>query len=100
MNRKVHEIPIRAGEILWQKTDDGIVIVSLQAGEVRVLNQLGNSIWQMLDGSHSLQTIEGALIARFQNQVPPIQIQQDLYAFIDELAERGLITWKPAPTGE
>ncbi len=86
-------IPTRSGELIWQLTGDGMVIVSPTAGQVRVLNQLGTSIWQLLNGDLSLGEIERELYHQFGHQVETGKIHSDLYQFMAELDRRGMICW-------
>ena len=88
-----NQIPKRSPELIGQKTDDGMVIVSPTAGQVRVLNRLGSSIWQLLDGEHSLHEIESDLVQRFSTQVDSLKIREDLDQFIRELERRGMVVW-------
>jgi hypothetical protein len=83
--------PTRRPELIWRQVDEGMVIVSPTAGQVRVLNPLGTIIWERLDGQHTLGQIEQYLAARHP-QIAPTQIQTDLHHFIADLQARGLLT--------
>lgn len=90
MTLQAHQKPCRTAELIWRQVDDGMVIVSPTAGQVRVLNPLGSTIWALLDGQHSIAEIEEQLNGRYPT-VPPAQIHTDLHTFLTELTSRGLI---------
>ena len=86
------EIPDVAEGVIWRLIDNGAVLVSPESGDIRVLNEVGTSIWQMIDGERNVGQIE----ARLQEQydVPASRLQADLDAFFSELSERKLLVWK------
>lgn len=86
------QIPNRLKGLIWRDVDDGTVIVSPTAGKVRVLNPLGSTIWELLDGQHTVADIEEFLSQKY-HQVPRPQISEDLQIFLDDLTNRGLLTW-------
>jgi hypothetical protein len=92
--QSVTRTPTVANEIIWRQLDNNAVIVSPQSGEVRVLNHLGTVIWQMLTEQYSVADIVDHLTDNYQ--VTPIQAQQDVILFLQELNERGLIRWPEA----
>ena len=87
------QIPRRRPDLLWQTTADGVVIVSPAEGQVRVLNRLGTTIWQMIDGCRSLSDIEETLLDRYGDQADAGRIHRDFLEFIQELARREMVTW-------
>ncbi len=78
-------------EVVWRILDDGAVIVTPRAGNVRVLNQVGTTIWKLIDGKNSLSDIETQLVHIFD--VPLNRARADLAAFVKELEKRGMIVW-------
>lgn len=88
-------IPVVAPDILARAMDDGLVIVSPQAGKVRVLNEIGSAIWQLIDGQRSVAQIQAAMLETFA--VEPDELRQDLEAFLAELLQRKLIVWRATP---
>jgi hypothetical protein len=92
--QSVTRTPTVANEIIWRQLDNNAVIVSPQSGEVRVLNHVGTVIWQMLTEQYSVADIVDHLTDYYQ--VTPIQAQQDVILFLQELNERGLIRWPEA----
>ncbi|MDJ0753047.1 MAG: PqqD family protein [Ardenticatenaceae bacterium] len=90
MQAQIHGYPSQVPGLLSQKTEDGIVIVSPSKGQLRVLNPIGSVIWMMLDGSKSIKELEKELCQRYKD-IDPQQISYDLFKFLQELMNRGLI---------
>lgn len=88
----LESVPALHPEIVWRVLDDGAVIVTPRAGNVRVLNPVGTAIWRLIDGKNSLADIESHLIHTFD--VPVNQARADLRSFIEELEKRDMIVWK------
>lgn len=85
--------PSRPQELIWHETEDGTVIVSPTAGKVRVLNNVGTTIWELMDGQHTVADIEQVLITTYV-EVPATQINEDLSTFLYDLDSRGLVKWR------
>ena len=85
-------IPALHPDTIWTVLDDGAVIVTPRAGNVRVLNRVGTAIWELIDGENSLRDIETRLIRDYD--VPVEQARRDLQLFVEELERRDMITWK------
>jgi hypothetical protein len=83
--------PTITGEVIWRQLDDNAVLVSPSSGEVQVLNAVGTIIWRMLAKEQSITDIAAHLANNYQ--VSPIQAQQDVILFLQELHNRGLIVW-------
>lgn len=90
-------IPELNPETVWRVLDDGAIVVTPKAGNVRVLNQVGTAIWQLIDGENSLADIESRLVRDYD--VPLECVRRDLYTFVEELERRNMITWKNARPG-
>lgn len=83
--------PRLAPEIIWRLMDNNAVVVSPTGGKVRVLNDVGTTIWKMLAEEQSQHLIHDYLVAHYD--VSPEQAQQDLAHFLADLTERGLLVW-------
>lgn len=89
---KREQVPAMAPGIVWRLMDDGAVLVSPDVGRVRVLNDVGTTIWTLIDGKSDLTHIEEALVQKYN--VSRDRARQDLHAFLDDLVERDLIVWQ------
>ncbi|MCG8429591.1 MAG: PqqD family protein [Candidatus Omnitrophica bacterium] len=71
------------------------VVVMPREGVVRVLNETGARIWQLSDGSRSLDEIARCLQGEFE--VPLEQLNDDLRGFVREMAESGMMELRDEP---
>lgn len=79
-------------QLIWRFLDDNAVVVSPEAGRVRVFNGVGTTIWKMLTDEKSLGEIEKSIVDQYN--VSPEQAKVDLHTFLDELTEKGLLRWE------
>jgi hypothetical protein len=86
-----HWVPLPSPDVIYRLTDDGAVLVSPGAGELRVLNATGATIWQLMDGQRSVSELENELSRRFG--ITADQASADLQSFLQDLQRRKLITW-------
>ena len=77
--------------LVWREVDDGLVIVSPNAGEVKALNHLGGKVWLMLEGEQTVGDIHQAIAAEYPD-IDPNQLEKDVNLFIHSLLERNLLT--------
>ena len=54
-----------------------------------VLNEVASFVWDRLDGQHSLQEIQQALLDSFD--VSPDEAEADIQEFLAQLSESGLL---------
>lgn len=84
--------PRVAPDLIWRLLDDNAVVVSPGVGEVRVLNQVGTVIWQLLVEHNSPGDIEEYLVTHYE--VTHQRAKSDLKLFFDDLTKRGILTWE------
>jgi hypothetical protein len=68
---------------------EGCLVVVPTEAKVEVLNPVGGRIFELLDGSHSVEDIVGILVDEFE--VSEEQARTDCDAFIGELRERNML---------
>jgi coenzyme PQQ biosynthesis protein PqqD len=78
--------------------DGSAVIVLADAGEVTVLNPVGTSVWDLIDGARTVADIVAAIQAEYD--VSAAQAEQDVAQFLNTLVEAGALTLadQPAPS--
>lgn len=81
--------PIPQPGIVSQIVQEEAVIVLPHRGEVKVLNAVGARIWALADGTRSLRQISATIAAEYAVEQP--QAEADTLAFVDDLAQRGLL---------
>lgn len=70
---------------------DEAVIISPTENKVRMLNPSASRIWELADGSHTLEQIAQELTVEFD--IDLAQAQASVDQFIDELVSKGLLIW-------
>ena len=78
-----------ASGLIWRLLDDNAVIVTPKSGEVRVFNEVGALVWQMLVDEVSLNEIKEKVVTEYD--VSEAQAVTDINLFLDELRHLGLI---------
>lgn len=66
------------------------VLVLPERGEVKVLNEVGARIWELVDGSRTIREIVDVICAEYD--VEQAQAESDTLAFIAELESKGIIS--------
>jgi hypothetical protein len=81
--------PRPADQVVFRDLDQGGVVLHLGSGEYHGLNQAGMLIWGLLDGRR-LDELVAAVRERVQDS--PAELEAQVRAFVDGLAQRGLVT--------
>jgi hypothetical protein len=81
--------PIPNPQVRGRVVDDEAVLVLPEQGQVKVLNQVGASIWALADGSRTVREIASALCAEYA--VEPSEAEADALAFVAELEAKGIL---------
>jgi hypothetical protein len=71
------------------------VLVIPARGKVKVLNDVGARIWQMVDGRHSVRDISAKICEEYE--VGQAEAEQDTLDFLNDLAEREIISYSSTP---
>ena len=67
------------------------VIITPAENMVRMLNEVGSRVWELADGTRTVEQIAVALTQEFAVDLP--QARSSATAFIDELAAKGLLAF-------
>lgn len=86
--------PVLASQAVGRVVDDVMVILLPEIGEVKVLNEVGGRIYQLIDGLTSVRDI-AAQIAR-EYHVAAEQAENDTVQFLEELRACHALTFKVA----
>jgi hypothetical protein len=80
----------------FRKMEEGSggVLLHLDSGEYRQLNETGALIWSLLEPQPSRQELVAAVRAQIQD--PPANMEAEVDAFLTALRDRGLIDFEPA----
>jgi hypothetical protein len=75
--------PRRASSMAWQTVAGETILFQVEAGQLMGVNPVAAYVWSLLDGTHSVRELAGALVARFA--VDEATALADLRAFLDQL---------------
>lgn len=90
-NARVHP----SAEALLQATGDEAVILDLASEQYFGLNSVGARLWVLLTDNPDLGHAYRQLLDEYE--VEPGQLQRDLSAIVEQLAEAGLVRVESAP---
>ena len=79
-------------DVVSRELDGELVVTSLSMGGFLRLDDVGRKIWTLLEQGQSLDSIVTALTGDFD--VDTAACRGDVEAFLDDLAERGLLNWR------
>jgi hypothetical protein len=82
-------VPVRNPEIIAKSAEDEAVLVMPQKGQVKVVNQVGAVIWELIDGKRTIENIIEEIVSQFD--VDPFTAESDVFNFISELNEREMV---------
>lgn len=83
--------PIHTPSVASRVYGADAVIISPDEGMVRMLNPTATRIWQLADGSRSVEQIAATLAEEYE--VDSRQAQQSVATLLGELTDKGLIAW-------
>jgi hypothetical protein len=82
-------------EVPWRVLDTETLVVDVKGGMLYPLNAVATRIWQLCDGTRSVEAIGRALIDEFE--AGEATVRADVDRFIGELEAAGLLTLEPGP---
>lgn len=82
--------PIPAAQVAARVVDGAAVIILADAGEVNVLNPVGTRVWELIDGTRSIEDIIGVIAREYA--VSPADASRDVLAFVEELRAAQAVT--------
>jgi type III secretory pathway lipoprotein EscJ len=83
--------PLRRATTASRMFDDEAVVISPTENVVRMFNASASRIWELADGSHTVEEIAVELTREFDVSLP--EARQAVLRFTSELADRQLIDW-------
>ncbi len=89
---------VRSPFLAWRVIENEAVIISPQERELHSLNEVGTYIWNLADGSRTIEEIAHELARRYE--VTPEEVLTDTIAFAQALVERGVAFVSERPTSE
>ncbi|MDY6865826.1 MAG: PqqD family protein [Halobacteriota archaeon] len=84
--------PVRSEDLVWRVIEDDIVILTSDGREIHTLNKVGGAIWELADGTISLNDITSKICNRFD--VSFETAREDVIEFAKELSDKKLLEIK------
>jgi len=86
--------PSRHGEYVTREVAGETIVVPIRAGvgdldSIYTLNEVGATIWKLIDGTRTADDIALAVVEVFE--VEPEQARRDVEEFLAQLTEAGMI---------
>jgi hypothetical protein len=91
MNPPDNRIPTHHPQIAARVFSGEAVIITPTENTVRMLNTVGSRVWELADGTRTVDEIAGVLTQEFDVDLP--QAQASASQFVDELAAKGLLAF-------
>jgi len=82
-------VPAHSPDVVARVVRGEAILVLAEQSKVKVLNELGTRIWELVDGQQSIRQIAARLCQEYD--VDPAQAEQDTLDFLAELQGRGLL---------
>ncbi len=87
--------PMLHPQVATRVVDGEALIVLADSGQVNVLNPVGTRMWELMDGTHSIQQIALAICDEFDVQKD--EAEHDLEEFVQQLIEAKAIVLQDQP---
>ena len=88
-------VPERSSSTAWQIIDDELVLLRVKDRELLGLNDVGRRIWELSDGTRSIDQIVETVTMEFE--VPREVAKADTSRFIEELATIRALEFRADP---
>lgn len=75
--------------VIGRIVNDEAVLVIPEMGDVKVLNEVGSRIWELVDGSRSIRDISVMICQEFE--VDQNIAEEDTLEFVNDILVKGLI---------
>lgn len=86
----LNTIPHPNPEIISRRLENEAVLVMPINGKIKVLNDVGARVWELIDGGHSVEAIIASVAQEYNTSVEVVAA--DVQTFLAQLVERGMIT--------
>jgi hypothetical protein len=81
--------PKRQEQIIVQKGSNDVLLFSMEDGSYYALNEVGNRIWELCDGTHGVAQLISILAKEYD--APRKIIEMDVMEVLEELQSKNLI---------
>jgi hypothetical protein len=81
--------PLHGDQVIAHETSGTLVLMSIRNGQYYSLNELGNRIWQLCDGTRSVESIIEIISEEYD--APLERIRDDVLMLLSDLADESLV---------
>ena len=87
------DVPVRVPTVTTTRSGDEAVLVLPALGQIKVLNDVGARVWDLLDGVRSIADIVSVVCAEYD--VERECAEPDTMIFLEEMQGKGLLLVRP-----
>lgn len=91
MDVLLERIPAHHPQVISRMIEEETLLLKVDTGQVSVLNEVGGSIWALMDGNRRLADIVEQLGQTYR--VERQQLESDVQVFVHELFDRDMLAW-------
>lgn len=86
------KIVIRKKNCAFKKVEDEIVLIHPEGGSFIALNEVGSRIWELADGTMTIEEIIAEIAREFEEEKS--KIEKDTIEFLEELEKKEIISFR------
>lgn len=75
--------------VISRVIDNEAVLILPEQGQVKVLNEVGSRIWELVDGGHTIREISALIYEEFD--VDSVTSERDTLEFCAEILDKGIV---------
>ena len=94
MNLK-HKFPDKSPKTAFRVMDGEAVVVIPEDNEVKILNEVGSRVWELIDGNRDITKITSLICNEFD--ISHETAREDIMKFIDELYHKKMVILLDSP---
>jgi hypothetical protein len=88
-NTNFDSYPRRQEQIIVQKGSQEVLLFNMDDGSYYALNEVGNRIWELCDGTHGMAEMVGMLAKEYD--APAEMIKADILEVLEDLRTKNLV---------
>ena len=93
--QKAEQLIVTSSQAVSCELSGETVILDIPSGQYFALSEIETTIWKLLETPSTLANVCGRLMDEYD--VEPARCEADVSSLLDQLAERGLITFEDRP---
>jgi hypothetical protein len=90
---RADQVPERSPSMAWQTIRGETVLLHIDGKKLMGLNEVGACVWDLADGTRSLEEITRIVLAKFKTS-SETAVAADVQVFVSELIALGALVWR------